>query len=656
MKNALLLFLLLACAACGTQTKPSSDALSMELATKMAVAQDAFKNQELEKGLECTTEILLHLPAEAVQSDSTVYYIQKAFSYYSSFILMKRSFSQGIEFLDQFAASPTPFLKQHALPELFGMRSHFNLMAGQADRAMQLADSFCLLPRIQDAERFMKYNEMIASTYFFFGNNQKTISLYEQVVDTYRQGGPSKNIGRTMSWLAVSYHRMGRYEDAVRQNLEAIAFYEQAPEDYSTVVAFNEQALLYQHLGIYDKALEMNQRAIGSALRNGKYSLGDAYRTRAEICRILGQRDSAFYYLHQSVAASAEIKNIRGIYGGKLELLDNYQLYPDSMAKAIALIPELCADSAQIPQSMKAKLFFYLGKTLMKVGKSREGIAEVEKAVGNYESMESLVDEQGARSCLMDYYRRTGKHRLLADAYPRYTELQDTLQNEKTTRALAAANIRFATQQKEQQNQLLTAEVALKDSRLHSYGWIGTSLLLIALGAGCWFWMRQRSLKLHLRLQEQERKMAAYRSQDQEERLRKLITSRQELNNRNEELLRQLAEIQAAHEKTCDLDRVMESLQPRLLTQVEEEQFRSSFAELYPSALNHLRTFCSKVTRADELLCMLIVLKQTNEEMARTLGISRNSVTQSRYRLRVKMNLPEGTELNEEVQKVMINE
>lgn len=642
------------CTACGTRTKPSSDVLFAELAAQMTEIHDALAKKDVEKGLEYTTNILTHLPYEAEQSDSSVYYIRKAFSYYCSLILMKRAFSQGIELLEPLAASPTPFLKQYALPELIAIRSHFYLMTGQADRAVELADSFCLLPRIKEAEHFMRYNEMAATTYFSDGNNPKAIHLFEQVVEAYRQGGPSKNIGRTMSWLAVSYHRAGRYEDAVRQNLEAIAFYEQATEDRSTVVAFNEQALLYQELGMYEQALEMNRRAMNSALRNGMYNLGDAYRTRSDIYRILGERDSVFYYLHQSVATSAEFQNIYGIYGGKLELLDAYQLYPDSMAKALALIPELCADSAQIPQSMKAVLFFYLGKTLMKAGKPREGIAELEKAAGNYEAMDLLVDEQRVRAYLMDYYQRTGEHRLLAAAYPRYVALQDTLQNEKITRALAAANIRFATQQKEQQNKLLTAEVALKDSRLRSYAWIGTSLLLIALGAGCWFWMRQRSLKLHLRLQEQEKEMAANRLHDQEERLRQLITSRQELNNHNEELLRQLAEIQATHEKTCDLDRVMESLQPRLLTPVEEEQFRSSFAGLYPSALNRLRTFCPKVTRADELLCMLIVLKQTNEEMARTLGISRNSVTQSRYRLRMKMDLPEGIELNEKVQRVMM--
>ena len=65
------------------------------------------------------------------------------------------------------------------------------------------------------------------------------------------------------------------------------------------------------------------------------------------------------------------------------------------------------------------------------------------------------------------------------------------------------------------------------------------------------------------------------------------------------------------------------------------------------------RSICSRATRTDELLCMLIILKQTNEEVARTLGISRASVLQNRYRLRNKLNLPEGSDLDTEIRRLL---
>jgi len=51
---------------------------------------------------------------------------------------------------------------------------------------------------------------------------------------------------------------------------------------------------------------------------------------------------------------------------------------------------------------------------------------------------------------------------------------------------------------------------------------------------------------------------------------------------------------------------------------------------------------------------MLIVLKQNNEEISRTLGITRSSVLKNRYRLRTKLGLPEGCDLDSEVRALLL--
>lgn len=183
---------------------------------------------------------------------------------------------------------------------------------------------------------------------------------------------------------------------------------------------------------------------------------------------------------------------------------------------------------------------------------------------------------------------------------------------------------------------------------------LAIGILVVVACIGVMLWILRRSLSLHHILEKQEQQVTTLQLHRQEERLQQLIATRRELSLHNEELLRQLTEVQATHENTCGLDRVMESLQPRLLTSTEEEQFRDSFNSLYPTALHQLRTVCQRTTRSDELLCMLIVLKQTNEEAARTLGISRHSVLQTRYRLRTKLDLSEGSDLDTEIRRIMI--
>ncbi|WP_277466441.1 hypothetical protein [Parabacteroides sp. PF5-6] len=138
----------------------------------------------------------------------------------------------------------------------------------------------------------------------------------------------------------------------------------------------------------------------------------------------------------------------------------------------------------------------------------------------------------------------------------------------------------------------------------------------------------------------QEKELIRLKLQKQEELLRNLIASRKELSQRNEELRRQLKEIQDRPEKVTDLGKVMEMLHPRLLTHDEEDQFRQSFSALHPMFLHRLRQECPSITKGEELFCMLLVLNQTNEEIAYTLGINRPSVIKTRYRLRRKIDCP----------------
>ena len=121
-----------------------------------------------------------------------------------------------------------------------------------------------------------------------------------------------------------------------------------------------------------------------------------------------------------------------------------------------------------------------------------------------------------------------------------------SLSEQKTREAVVEADIRYQTEQKEKENRLLSAEVELKSSRLQTFIFTGLFLLAIGVGIGGWLWMR-------LRLKEREKLFSQQQLHEQSQRLQQLITSRQELNNRNEELLRQLVDIQATHDKNLRL-------------------------------------------------------------------------------------------------------
>lgn len=83
----------------------------------------------------------------------------------------------------------------------------------------------------------------------------------------------------------------------------------------------------------------------------------------------------------------------------------------------------------------------------------------------------------------------------------------------------------------------------------------------------------------------------------------------------------------------------IETLTPSVLQKNGESKFRQRFELLYPLFLPRLRERVPSITRREELLSMLIVLKQGNKEIAELLAIAPRSVLMLRHRFRQKVGL-----------------
>lgn len=93
-------------------------------------------------------------------------------------------------------------------------------------------------------------------------------------------------------------------------------------------------------------------------------------------------------------------------------------------------------------------------------------------------------------------------------------------------------------------------------------------------------------------------------------------------------------------------------LLPAILVRNGRHQFRKAFIRIYPFFLSALRNAVPEITDGEEMLCMLIHLKQNTNDIAAILGIARKSVNQTRYRLRQKIDNSKQLTLEEFVQRL----
>lgn len=76
-----------------------------------------------------------------------------------------------------------------------------------------------------------------------------------------------------------------------------------------------------------------------------------------------------------------------------------------------------------------------------------------------------------------------------------------------------------------------------------------------------------------------------------------------------------------------------------LVTDTEWEKFRLEFSKAYPGFLPSLQKMLPSINPAEERLATLLCLKLTTNQIANTLGISKDSVGRSKRRLKQRLNL-----------------
>jgi DNA-binding CsgD family transcriptional regulator len=97
----------------------------------------------------------------------------------------------------------------------------------------------------------------------------------------------------------------------------------------------------------------------------------------------------------------------------------------------------------------------------------------------------------------------------------------------------------------------------------------------------------------------------------------------------------------------------IETLAPTILQKNGESRFRQRFELLYPLFLPRLRERVPAITRREELLSMLIVLKQDNKEIAELLAIAPRSVLMLRHRFRQKIGMATDISLEDFIEEIL---
>ncbi len=559
-----------------------------------------------------TLEELLDESGGPDTSDSLEHHVRRAVSDRHYGYVRERRFSEGLAFLD--SLERIPYIKEHCQYELLSGKAGLNQLAGNNDEALRYAREYEKLPANPEKDAYIREMEIISGVYMYCGNDlNKAISALEKAVEVYRQGGRFNLMIRIISRLGSYYRMVGEYEKAAMANQEAIGSYNDSLPAQNVVIAYGEQSNLYGELEIYDRALEMNRKAQHYSLRSGSFGLGDLYRYRADLFMKMADSDAAcmdsvFHYLHLAGEESARQGSYKGVFVNNVQLAAAYMRRPDSLRKALPLLRSIAPDTLRMPQWVKYEFCRQFGSALCLAGDEPQGISLIRRAAAGFSEMKMQEEEHEVNGQLADYYRERGD----MDEYVRYHTrnrlIGDSLKRNEALLKAAAANIRFEIDRIEEENRMLSAQMERQRMRQrHDVIIIAVLVLLVVAVAACLLYFRR---KLNARNRELTAKV------------------REKASNDN---------ISALHNLTVHT----------ILKREDEQQFRQSFARIWPDYLPTLRRDFPQITRNEELLAMLIILNHSTDEISLILGINRNSVNVIRSRMRKNIGLAKEQSLDD---------
>lgn len=458
------------------------------------------------------------------------------------------------------------------------------------------------------------------------------IAVQEKAVGELREGTSHDNPVEVLEQMGFFYNIAGDYPQALAYYREATDSLRKMPvsgRNDGAIQLFGDISSLYAFLGMYDQAIEYSDSAVAESRRQNGAMLSDVYRFRASAYELFGEpaMASLTYDLALDAVDNGPTRNDKDllralILGEKAHLL--ISAYPedrDSVDKAVDIL-ERVVGYDEIDSTDR---IYALGLGYIRQGRLDKGLPLLRESAESYRRQEDIERINVANTALLRTYADNGMCDEVRKLLPSFLEYNDSLISYRHANAVAGAMVEYDLKSTEDRNRILSLRLQVeREKRIIYYG-IAVIVILVLACSSVILFMRARILNQKRRLQEKE--------------LNRLTESKEQLDNRVS-ILEQ--DFNAGMNSNSSI-----LSEPKLITGPDEGRFRRAFNVLHPEFIPALKEDYPRITPNDELLCMLIRLRHTTEEISVYLGISKASVNSARYRLRTKFALPKDVDLDE---------
>ena len=313
------------------------------------------------------------------------------------------------------------------------------------------------------------------------------VALFRKNIKSAEKISYELGVADGYSQLGLVYSYQGKYEESTKSTIEAITIYEKLNQKDKIAGYYAGLGYSMKYRDLKNALYYMQKGKAVAEANNLELILKDIYNNYGVLKEINNELDSALYYFNRGLEIKIKINdtigvpyswsNMAGVYG----LQENYSKSREYFNKSLAQ-RLVWADSLGIAEN-----YTQLGEVFMAEKKWNDAIPFMHKSLPISLKKQYQNLTQYNYKMLSDIYKKLNNTDSALYYFEQYSAVKDSVHSVKVQESIAALNIEFETEKK--QNEILKqrAQLAEKDLEVRRkntliFGSLGLALILGFLG------------------------------------------------------------------------------------------------------------------------------------------------------------------------------
>ena len=516
----------------------------------------------------------------------------------------------------------SPILQNQCLRDFYSVMGYALSRTEDMDKAEEIMLRALALP-LHNATHERYFRDYAYAAAVFYSNPDYQNEVVNWCNEALEQAKSSKNTSGQQwvkSMLGSLYKRNGDLSAAMELFQQSIEESRSNDDDLGVLNSLSSLVDLFIYWDIPEYANMYASEAVSverRMIQKNPMVSAQTYINKGRALHHLGQKDSISFYTEKARMLCELLPYNSGMVD--VDLLRGMTLVDEGGDSLESGIPALDRVTAQGTPANQAKAYHHLAQAYLKLGNTA-------KAEYMLDNMYMILNQNTSSTNILhidykpilDHYFKKGDMVKVRQYVEMMHGEQDAFHERSVNYNLVESIVDLQTGSRLQELKIM--QLNQSNHRLWMLIIIVFSVISTAVVATLFWYQRKKYVK-------QIRKA--------DDTLETLVNKLDRVHKEKEVIAQELKEFLTDKDNRQEL----ETLTPYVLRDDGETKFRQHFELLYPLFLPRLRERIPSISRREELLSMLIVLKQDNKSIAELLSIETRSVLMLRHRFRHKIGM-----------------